>query len=696
MTHRYLLLLLAALLAVPATAQTLDASPSRWVPSTGGSNDIIWMGDTARTLGGLSMSQSTSDVVEGGFACRQNETFIIRETRMFRAFRLSDFGLTSGFQMTGFLMGLNESFAADGSESQLLTMRLHILDDPGLPVTLGNLITLNEINLGVPDVAPPGGLVGIAGLDGLAPIGPDDVLVIEFAVPTSNNKFFFGVNDDGESAPTYWAAPPCGVTEIESVQDGVGPGFNWVVSLQGVVPSPPANDNLGNAFVLTDNGRYTGNNVAATLQSGEPVPACASAFGASVWWTFSPFTTGVVTIDATASSFDTVMQIIDTSSGQSIACNDDPLGTPASGSLLTEVPVVGGRTYAVQIGGWQARQGSVAFDYTLGPPPGQGLTCYASDASASVYQGAWAHGSNDSDRFGPWSLDGFGISPNVFGYFSGTSTANADGDSNGDGDIDTGGRAWGLYGSNGQPAVASRVLSHPVRSGESFSFRFDNGLAESGSRPGVDLVDGTSRVVVGIAYDPLVSAQFYSLFYLDGGSRATRMPVTDEGVEATVRMTSATEFAIKLVDISTGFSVLETGRVNPQATGEIVGFLAYNANAESGPPRDFFVNSLEACYTDTGGVSSEDAVDARLALALAGPNPAASGTALAVTLAEPGAARLSVVDLLGREVALVADRSLAAGTTLLDLDTSSLPAGVYLARLVSAGQTRTLPFSVVR
>ena len=78
------------------------------------------------------------------------------------------------------------------------------------------------------------------------------------------------------------------------------------------------------------------------------------------------------------------------------------------------------------------------------------------------------------------------------------------------------------------------------------------------------------------------------------------------------------------------------------------------------------------------------------------PNPSVSGTAvLTVTLPEATEARLSVFDVLGREVAVVADRALGAGEQTLALG-RSLPAGVYLARLQTARGTTALQFTVVR
>ncbi|MEM1117417.1 MAG: T9SS type A sorting domain-containing protein [Bacteroidota bacterium] len=87
--------------------------------------------------------------------------------------------------------------------------------------------------------------------------------------------------------------------------------------------------------------------------------------------------------------------------------------------------------------------------------------------------------------------------------------------------------------------------------------------------------------------------------------------------------------------------------------------------------------------------------DAALALSVAGPNPTADRTAFDISLAQAGVVRVAVVDLLGREVTVLADGPLGAGTTRLDLDASALPAGVYIARLVAAGQARTLRFTVV-
>ena len=73
------------------------------------------------------------------------------------------------------------------------------------------------------------------------------------------------------------------------------------------------------------------------------------------------------------------------------------------------------------------------------------------------------------------------------------------------------------------------------------------------------------------------------------------------------------------------------------------------------------------------------------ALALAAyPNPARGHATVSVSVPSSGSVVVSVFDVLGREVALLHDGPLAAGTHPLRLDAARLPAGVYVVR-ASAG-----------
>ena len=70
------------------------------------------------------------------------------------------------------------------------------------------------------------------------------------------------------------------------------------------------------------------------------------------------------------------------------------------------------------------------------------------------------------------------------------------------------------------------------------------------------------------------------------------------------------------------------------------------------------------------------------------PNPSASGARVAFVMPEPGTVRLTVLDVQGRTVAVLADGAVAAGRHEARLG-ASLAAGVYVVRLEAAGQVVT-------
>ena len=67
-----------------------------------------------------------------------------------------------------------------------------------------------------------------------------------------------------------------------------------------------------------------------------------------------------------------------------------------------------------------------------------------------------------------------------------------------------------------------------------------------------------------------------------------------------------------------------------------------------------------------------------------------------MTIEMPGAARVRVYDVLGREVARRADAELAAGRHAVALDAAQLAAGVYVVRMTSGDFAATRRLTVVR
>ncbi len=78
------------------------------------------------------------------------------------------------------------------------------------------------------------------------------------------------------------------------------------------------------------------------------------------------------------------------------------------------------------------------------------------------------------------------------------------------------------------------------------------------------------------------------------------------------------------------------------------------------------------------------------------PNPARGSTAVTFALAEPGAVRLAVYDVLGREVAVLVDGTAEAGRHEAVLDAAVLPAGTYLVRLEAGGAVWTERLTLIR
>ena len=79
------------------------------------------------------------------------------------------------------------------------------------------------------------------------------------------------------------------------------------------------------------------------------------------------------------------------------------------------------------------------------------------------------------------------------------------------------------------------------------------------------------------------------------------------------------------------------------------------------------------------------------------PNPFASETRIIFTLPEPGTFRLEIVNAQGRTVAILANGFYSAGPHAVSWNpTSAIPAGIYLARLVAAGETHTARVVIVR
>ncbi|HYE94756.1 MAG TPA: T9SS type A sorting domain-containing protein, partial [Rubricoccaceae bacterium] len=78
------------------------------------------------------------------------------------------------------------------------------------------------------------------------------------------------------------------------------------------------------------------------------------------------------------------------------------------------------------------------------------------------------------------------------------------------------------------------------------------------------------------------------------------------------------------------------------------------------------------------------------------PNPSRGAATLTLTPRLPGAVRVAVYDVLGREVALLHTGSLAAGSHTFSLGSAALPPGVYFVRAEAGRHVITRALTVLR
>jgi hypothetical protein len=137
--------------------------------------------------------------------------------------------------------------------------------------------------------------------------------------------------------------------------------LNWNLT---VAAGPPANDAFAAAQVLAgDSGTITGTNLAATKETGEPSHA-GNAGGGSVWYSWTPTSSGSATIDTAGSAFDTTLAVYTGTAVNALtarASNDDV----SSGVLSSRVTltVTAGTTYRIAVDGYGAARGAITLNW---------------------------------------------------------------------------------------------------------------------------------------------------------------------------------------------------------------------------------------------------------------------------------------------------------------------------------------------
>jgi hypothetical protein len=135
----------------------------------------------------------------------------------------------------------------------------------------------------------------------------------------------------------------------------------------------------------------------------------------------------------------------------------------------------------------------------------------------------------------------------------------------------------------------------------------------------------------------------------------------------------------------------------PDASGDGRGDLLVGAYQEDPGDAPESVGRAYLFSGDSTAVAVEGAPSpSALALHAPRPNPFAREAVLSFTLAGPGAVRLAVCDVPGREVAVLVEGMRGAGRHAVAFDGSALPGGTYLVRLAAGGEVQSRPVTLVR
>jgi hypothetical protein len=209
------------------------------------------------------------------------------------------------------------------------------------------------------------------------------------------------------------------------------------------------------------------------------------------------------------------------------------------------------------------------------------------DAGESAYDDGWQAGDNGGSGWQGWSFTANGNA----GYFVGTSQSN--GFMNGN--IDTGGRAWGLWANSGGLVYGDRIYGDGnalFGPGYTISLDMDTGFIDTGSQVGFSIIGtGDSRTYGNI-----------SVYFTGGGTNYivsqgswywitthnTGIPFDSKGLHVEIDIGETNNFTCRLTPAG-GSTVTITG--NAQA-GNLHVVELYNQNAGAGSTNDAFFNNI--------------------------------------------------------------------------------------------------------
>ncbi len=256
-------------------------------------------------------------------------------------------------------------------------------------------------------------------------------------------------------------------------------------------------------------------------------------------------------------------------------------------------------------------------------------------------------------------------------------------DANGDGTVDQEdvlclGLNWGETRSKtASPAVLATAQSE---SSGKIALRRDEA---SGSTFWVEIharkVEALTGAAMELAFDPAV----VSVETVEAGARMGEDPLL--------------QFDTDEESGTLGLGVSHKGRAAPKADGPVA-----RVKVRTEEPRpEISLRSAQASTENGERLSLAtgrglESLPEEVSLEAPAPNPVRQAATLRYALPESGQVRLSVYDVLGREVAVLVNREQQAGQKQVEINASGWSSGTYFYRLDAGGTTKTKRFTVVR
>lgn len=210
----------------------------------------------------------------------------------------------------------------------------------------------------------------------------------------------------------------------------------------------------------------------------------------------------------------------------------------------------------------------------------------ASDSAADpAYDSGWADGSNGGSGWGSaWMF----TATDVGNHLIGDSSTNGDGDTSPPaGDINTAGRAWGITTTSGTTR-ANRFFNGALSVGQPFHLNMDNGSVPSNGDVGFSLINAAGNQVWQFS---ITGSNNYEIF-AQGGFMNTGIAATDEGLDISFMLTSATTYSASIGILGSAPTVFNGALLNEATGQDVSGIRLFNINGGATAAQTLYFNSI--------------------------------------------------------------------------------------------------------